>query len=93
MAIVETDAHYREILRRIAALESLVANLRSIEAEAVSERALGRLTDEDVREVGEAGPLGDAIANLNYTLRGLRTEANDWEALVDYGARSAGTAA
>ncbi len=93
MAIIETDAHYREILRRIAALEGLISSLRSIEAEAISERALGRLTDEDVREVSEAGPLGDAIANLSYTLGHLKADAADWEAFADYGAQRAGTAA
>jgi hypothetical protein len=93
LAIIETDAHYRETLRRIAALEELIAGLRSIQAEAIAERALGRLTDDDVRDVSDAGALGDAVANLNYTLGHLKTDAADWEAFAAYGARPAGTAA
>ena len=89
MAIIETDAHYRDTLRRIAALEALIAGLRSIQAEAISERALGRLTDEDVRDVSDAGALGDAVANLSYTIGHLKTDAADWEAFADYGARPA----
>lgn len=92
MAIIETDAHYRDTLRRIAAVEGLITRLRSIQAEAISERALGRLLDEDVREVCEAGALGDAIANLKYTIGQLKTDAADWEAFIAYGSRSAGNA-
>ncbi|NNE82469.1 MAG: hypothetical protein HKN28_00710 [Alphaproteobacteria bacterium] len=88
MAIIESDAHYRDILRRIAALEALVAGVRAIQAEAIAERALGRLTDEDVRDVGDEGPLGDAVANLTYTLKNLSSDAADWEAFADYGART-----
>ena len=75
MAIIETDAHYREILRRIAALEELIARLRAIQAEAIAERALGRLTDDDVRDVSDAGARGDAVANLSYPLGHLKTDA------------------
>ena len=74
-------------------LEALIAGTRSIQAEAVAERALGRLTDEDVREVSDQGAFGDAIANLNYTLGDLKSDAADWEALDAYGARSVGSAA
>jgi len=93
LAIIETDADYRDTLRRIAALEALIAGLRSVHAEAISERALGRLTDDDVRDVSDAGALGDAVANLNYTLGHLQTDAADWEAFADYGARPAAGAA
>ena len=60
---------------------------------AIAERVLGRLTDEEVRDVSDDGALGDAIANLNYTLGNLKCDAADWEAHVAYGPRSAGTAA
>ena len=93
MAIIESDAHYRDTLRRIAALEAMIASLQAVAAEAIAERALGRLIDEDVREVSEAGALGDAISNLNYTLRYLKNDAVDWEAFLAYGARPAGNAA
>jgi len=93
LAIIECDAHYRDILSRIAALDALVAGLRSVQTGAIAERALGRLTDEDVRDVSDDGALGDAIANLNYTLGNLKGDAADWEAHVAYGPRSAGTAA
>lgn len=93
MAIIETDAHYRDTLRRIAAVEALIAQVRAVQAEAISERALGRLTDDDVRDVSDEGALGDAIANLSYTLRHLKTDAADWEAFADYGARPAAGAA
>ena len=93
MAIIESDAHYRDTLRRIAALEALIANLRAVAAEAIAERALGRLIDDDVREVSEAGALGDAIANLNYTLRYLKNDAADWEAFIAYGSRATAGAA
>ncbi len=93
MAIIESDAHYRDTLRRIAALEALIAGLRAIQAEAISERALGRLTDDDVRDVSDQGALGDAIANLNYTLGHLKIDAADWEAFAAYGAPTAGSAA
>ncbi len=68
MAIIETDAHYRDTLRRIAAIEALIARVRAVQAEAISERALGRLTDDDVRDVSDQGALGDAVSNLIYTL-------------------------
>ena len=87
MAIIETDAHYRDTLRRIAAIEALIARVRAVQAEAISERALGRLTDDDVRDVSDQGALGDAVSNLNYTLRRLKTDVADWEAFADYGAR------
>lgn len=93
MAIIETDAHYRDTLRRIAALEALVTRLRAIQAEAISERALGRLTDDDVRDVGDAGALGDAVANLKYTIGHLKNDAADWEAFDAYGARPTAGAA
>ena len=93
MTIIETDAHYRDTLRRIAAVEGLIARLRAIQAEAISERALGRLTDEDVREVSEADALGDAVANLKYTMGQLKTDAADWEAFTAYGAQPAAGAA
>ena len=89
MAIIESDAHYRDILCRIAALEALIADVRGVQAEAISERARGRLTDEDVRDVSDDGPLGDAIANLNYTRGHLKSDAADWEAFAAYGARAA----
>jgi hypothetical protein len=89
LAIIETDAHYRDTLRRIAALEALVARLRDIHADAIAERALGRLTDDDVRDVSDAGALGDAAANLKYTIGHLKNDAADWEALDAYGARAA----
>lgn len=89
LTIIDNDAHYRDVLRRIDALQSLIASLRAIEAEAQSERALGRLEDEDVRDVSEAGPLGDAVANLSYTVRHLTAAAADWEAFTDYGSRAA----
>ena len=89
MAIIETDAHYRDTLRRIAALEALIGRLCAIQAEAVCERALGRLTDDDVRDVSDAGALGDAVANLKYTIGHLKNDAADWEALDAYGAQSA----
>lgn len=92
MPIIESDAHYRDILRRIAALDALISQLRATQAEAVSERALGRLADEDVRDVSDAGALGDAIANLSYTLGNLKNDAADWEAFIDYGVRAAGSA-
>ena len=93
MPHIESDAHYREILRRIAALEALIGRLCEVEAEAVAECALGRLTADDVRDVSEAGALGDALANLKYTLGTLKTDAADWEAFAAYGARpSAGAA-
>lgn len=93
MAIIETDAHYRDTLRRIAALEALIAGLRGIEAEAISERALGRLTDDDVGDVSDAGALGDAVANLSYTIGCLKNDAADWEAVDAYGARPTAGAA
>lgn len=89
MAIIESNAHYRDILYRIAALEALVAGVRAIQVEAIAERALGRLTDEDVRDVSDDGPLGDAVANLTYTLKNLKSEAADWEAFAAYSARTA----
>lgn len=95
MAIIESDAHYRDTLRRIAALEALTARLHDIHADAIAERARGRLTDDDVRDVSDAGALGDAAANLNYTLGCLKNDAADWEARAAYGARptAAGSAA
>jgi len=93
LAIIETDAHYRDTLRRIAALEALVTRLLTIQAEAISERALGRLTDDDVRDVSDAGALGDAVANLKYTVRHLKNDAADWEAVDAYGARPTAGAA
>jgi hypothetical protein len=93
LAIIESDAHYRDILHRIAALEALVAGVRALQAEAIADRALGRLTDEDVRDVGDEGPLGDAVANLTYTLKNLKSDAADWEAFAAYGARAMATAA
>ena len=80
-------------MRRIAAIEALIARVRAVQAEAISERALGRLTDDDVRDVSDEGALGDAVANLNYTLRHLKTDAADWEAFADYGARPVAGAA
>lgn len=93
MAIIESDAHYRDILRRIAALEALIACVRAVQAEAISQRALGHLTDDDVRDVSDDGALGDAIANLTYTLGCLQADAADWEDYAAYGARAAGNAA
>ncbi|NKB48811.1 MAG: hypothetical protein GKS02_05525 [Alphaproteobacteria bacterium] len=93
MAIVESDAHYRDILRRIAALEALITGIRSVQAEAISERALGRLTENDVRDVSDDGALGDTIANLTYTLSHLKTDAADWEAFTAYGAQATESAA
>lgn len=93
MAIIESDAHYRDILRRIAALETLVAGVRAIQTEAIAERALGRLTDEDVRDVSDEGALGDAVANLTYTLNNLKSDAADWDAFAAYGARTVAGAA
>lgn len=87
MPPVENDAHYREILARINALEALIARLYDVQAEAVSERALGRLTDDDVRDVGDAGALGDAIANLSYTLGHLKSDAAEWEEFAAYSKR------
>lgn len=93
MAIIETDTHYRDTLRRIAALETLIGRLRAIQAEAIAERALGRLTDDDVRDVSDDGALGDAVANLNYTIGHLKNDAADWETLDAYGARPTAGAA
>ncbi len=93
MAIIETNAHYRDTVRRIAALEALIARLRAIQAEAISERALGRLTDDDVRDVSEADALGDAITNLKYTLGHLKGDAADWEGFIAYGSRATAGAA
>lgn len=93
MAIIESDAHYRDTLRRIAALEALIGRLRDIQAEAIAERARGRLTDDDVRDVSDAGALGDAMANLKYTIGHLKNDAADWEALDAYSARPTAGAA
>lgn len=93
MTVIDTDAHYRDVLRRIDALQGLIGRLRAIEAEAQSERALGRLEDEDLRDVSEAGPLGDAVANLSYTVRHLTAAAADWEEFAAYGSRAATGAA
>ena len=93
MAIIESDAHYRDILHRIAALEALVAGVRAIQTEAIAERALGRLTDEDVRDVSDEGALGNTVANLTYTLKNLTSDAADWEAFAAYGACAVASAA
>ena len=42
-----------------------------------------------MREVSEAGALGDAVANLKYTMSQLKTDAADGEAFTAYGARPA----
>jgi hypothetical protein len=70
-------------------LEALIAGVRAVQADAISGRALGRLTDDDLRDVSDDGALGDALANLNYTIGHLKTDTADWEAFAAYGARTA----
>lgn len=48
MAIIESDAHYRDTLRRIAALDALIGRLRAIQAEAIAnlKYTLGHLKND-----------------------------------------------
>ena len=40
-----------------------------------------------MRDVSDAGALGDALANLKYTIDTLKSDAADWEAFEAYGER------
>ena len=79
---IESDAHYRQALKRIAALKDHVAAIRDIQALVGANRNIGNAEAEDISDIAS---LDDALSNIGYTLRGLESAVADWEAFAAYG--------
>jgi hypothetical protein len=74
---IDTDAHYRQALRRAAALHDHCAALRAVQALASANRYLGAIEPEDQRDLAA---LDDVLADIGYALRCLEGDIADWEA-------------
>ena len=81
---IATDAHYRQMLKRVVALKDHATAIRDVQALASANRHIGSIEPEDLRDIAA---LDDALADIGYTLRGLESAIADWEAFESYGSR------
>lgn len=81
---IDSEARYREALRRAGALRDHRVAVRAVQALASANRSAGTVEPEDLRDLAA---LDDVVADIGYTLRDIEAAIADWEAVQSYGTR------